>query len=215
MEIAIKVLPALLEGTKTTLLLFALTLLISAPLGIVIGMGAVSRFKPLRMVIGFYTWIMRGTPLLLQIFFIFFGLPLISSEIVLDRFVAVLVAFVINYAAYFAEIYRGGIQAIDEGQYEGAKVLGLTKIQTIRKIILPQVIKVVMPSVGNEVLTLIKDTSLVYAVGLGDVMRAGKIALQRESSIIPLVVVMIIYLVLTGIATLILKLVEKRLSYYK
>lgn len=208
-----KILPALLEGTQTTLLLFGLTLVLSLPLGLLVGLGSTSRFKPLKAVIGIYTWVIRGTPLLLQIFFIFFGLPLYG--IVFDRFDAALLAFVINYTAYFAEIFRGGIQSISKGQYEAASVLGLTPVQTIRKIIIPQVMKVVLPSIGNEVITLVKDTSLVYALGLNDVMRAGRIALQREISIVPLIVVALIYLILTGIVTIILKLIEKKLSYYK
>lgn len=214
MDIAIKVLPALIEGIKTTLQVFILTLVCSLPLGLFIGLAGVSRFKPLTVIINTFVWVIRGTPLLLQMIFVFFGFPLIGLTIQ-DRLLAVLLAFIVNYAAYFAEIFRGGIQSIPKGQYEAAKVLGLSKLQTVRKIIVPQVIKIVYPSVGNEVITLIKDTSLVYALGLSEVMKVGRIAMQREASIIPLIDVAIIYLLLTGIVTLILKLGEKKLSYYK
>ncbi|MGX6978794.1 amino acid ABC transporter permease [Vagococcus elongatus] len=214
MDIAIKVIPALMEGVKTTLQVFMMTLVCSLPLGLLIGLAAVSRFKPVTVLINTFIWVIRGTPLLLQMIFVFFGFPLIGLTIQ-DRLLAVLLAFIVNYSAYFAEIFRGGIQAIPKGQYEAAKVLGLSKIQMIRKIIIPQVIKIVYPSVGNEVITLIKDTSLVYALGLSEVMKVGRIAMQREASIIPLIDVGIIYLILTGIVTLLLKLGEKKLSYYK
>lgn len=209
-----KVLPSLLEGTKLTLSLFLLTLILSLPLGLIISFGFKSRFVLLQKIIGIYTWVIRGTPLLLQMFFIFFGLPL-YTDIVFDRFQAVLIAFVINYAAYFAEIFRGGIQSINKGQYEAAQVLGLSKRQTTTKIIIPQVFKIVLPSIGNETITLVKDTSLVYALGLSDVMRAGKIALSREVSIIPLLVVAVIYLMLTGIVTIVLQIIEKKVNYYR
>lgn len=215
MDLAIKVFPSLFEGLKTTLSLFGWTLVLSLPLGFLVGLGATSRFKPLRWLIDVYTWVIRGTPLLLQMFFIFFGLPLLSEGLVLDRFVAALIAFVINYTAYYAEIFRGGIQAIPQGQYEGAKVLGLSKVQTVMTIVFPQVFKIILPSIGNEIITLVKDTSLVYAVGLSDVMKAGKTAMTREVSIIPLIEVMLFYLVLTGIVTLVLRSIEKRVNYYQ
>ncbi len=215
MEIAIKVLPALLEGTKTTLLLFGLTLILSLPLGLFVGVVSTTKIQPIKALIHLYIWVIRGTPLLLQIFFIFYGLPVLSEQFVIDRMPSVVIAFVINYTAYFAEIFRGGIQSISKGQYEGAKVLGLSKWQTARKIVIPQVVKTVMPSIGNEIITLVKDTSLVYVVGLSDLMKAGRIALQRELNIIPLVVVAVIYLALTGIVTIVLKVIEKRFNYYK
>ncbi len=209
MDIVLKVLPALLEGTKMTILVFALTLLFSLPIGMLLGFLATGNSKIIKKVIGVYIWVIRGTPLLLQMIFVFFGFPLIGL-VIQDRVAAVLVAFVINYSAYFAEIVRGGIQAIPQGQYEAGYVLGLSKWQTIRKIIIPQVFTVIFPSLGNEIVTLVKDTSLIYALGLSEVMKAGRIAMQREASIIPLLVVGVIYLVLTGIVTLILKWIEKR-----
>ena len=215
MDLAIKVFPALVEGLKTTMQLFTWTLLLSLPLGFLIGLGAASQYKLLRGIINFYVWVIRGTPLLLQMFFIFYGLPFLSPSLVLPRFAAALIAFVVNYTAYYAEIFRGGLQGIPAGQYEAAQVLGLNKGQVTRKIVMPQVLKLVLPSVGNEVITLVKDTSLIYAVGLSDVMRAGKVALQREASLIPLIEVAIFYLVLTGLVTLALNYLERRFNYYQ
>ncbi|MBE9389805.1 amino acid ABC transporter permease [Vagococcus salmoninarum] len=215
MELALKVLPALLTGLQVTLKLFSLTLLISLPLGFIVGLGATTSFKPLRYLIATYTWVIRGTPLLLQMFFIFYGLPLISESLVFPRFTTALVAFVINYTAYYAEIFRGGILAIPKGQIEGAKVLGLGKWQTVTTIVLPQVFKKLLPSIGNEIITLVKDTSLIYAVGLSDVMKAGKVALQREINLIPLIEVAFFYLLLTGVLTLLLKHLENKLNYYE
>ena len=154
-----------------------------------------------------------GTPLLLQLIFVFYGLPLVG--IIFDRFDAALFAFVLNYAAYYAEIFRGGIQSIPVGQYEASKVIGLTPVQTITRIIIPQVVKIVLPSVGNEVINLVKDTSLVYILGLSDVMRAGKIAMERDTTLLPLFGVAIIYLALTGVTSVILKQLENRLNYYR
>ncbi len=132
-----------------------------------------------------------------------------------DRFLMGSIAFILNYAAYFAEIFRGGIQSIPAGQYEAAKVLRLNPIQTIRKIIIPQVVKITLPSVGNEVINLVKDTSLVYILGLSDVMRIGKIAMERDSTLLPLLGVALIYLLLTGIFTILLKQLESKLDYYR
>ncbi|WP_130846764.1 ABC transporter permease subunit, partial [Lactiplantibacillus mudanjiangensis] len=137
-----------------------------------------SKFKPLHYLLNLYVWLMRGTPLLLQLIFVFYGLPVIG--IVFNRFDAALIAFILNYAAYFAEIFRGGFQAVDDGQIEAASVLGLTYPQTILKIIVPQTVKIVLPSVGNEVINLIKDSSLVYVIGIGDLLRAGNVASARD-----------------------------------
>lgn len=150
---------------------------------------------------------------MLQLVFVFFGLPYIG--IVLDRKAAALITFILNYAAYFAEIFRGGIASIDAGQYEGSEVLGLSKMRTLTRIILPQVIKTVLPSVGNEVITLAKDTSLVYVVGLGELLRAGRIASNRDASLIPLVLAGLFYLLIILVLTEIFKRVEKRYAYYQ
>ncbi|NLW23255.1 MAG: amino acid ABC transporter permease [Tissierellia bacterium] len=206
-------LPSMMKGLLTTLGVFFITLILSIPLGIIVSLGRLSKFKLLSKMVEFYIWVMRGTPLMLQIVFIFFGLPIVG--ITFDRFTAVIIAFVLNYAAYFGEIFRGGIESIDRGQYEAAKVLGLTPYKTFRRIILPQVFKMVIPSVGNEVITLVKDTSLTYIVGIGELLRAGRIASNRDVSLIPLALVGIIYLFLTAIVTGVFNKVEERYSYYE
>ncbi|HJA23961.1 amino acid ABC transporter permease [Limosilactobacillus coleohominis] len=208
-----QILPSLFQGAGMTLELFFLTLIGSLPLGIICSLGLVSKIKPLKWFLEFYVWLMRGTPLLLQLIFVFYGLPIIG--IVFQRFDAALIAFILNYAAYFAEIFRGGLQSIDEGQYEGARVLGLSYWQTVRKIVIPQVVKIVIPSIGNEVVNLVKDSSLVYVIGLGDLLRAGNVATSRDVTLVPLLLVGVIYLIMVGICTYILHKVEKRYSYYK
>ncbi|WYJ90137.1 amino acid ABC transporter permease [Enterococcus sp. 9E7_DIV0242] len=213
MDYVWEILPALLSGAGMTIKVFIFTLLGSIPLGILVAFGLQTRFKPLTYLINVYIWLMRGTPLLLQLIFVFYGLPLIG--IVFERYDAALFAFILNYAAYFAEIFRGGIQSIPQGQYEAAKVLRLTKLQTIQKIILPQVIKIVLPSIGNEVINLVKDTSLIYVLGLGDLLRAGKIAMSRDVTILPLALVGVIYLLFTAVLTLLSKKIEKYYQYYR
>ncbi|WP_270998120.1 amino acid ABC transporter permease [Listeria seeligeri] len=213
MDYIMEILPALLDGAKTTLLVFAVTLVCSIPLGALVAIGNVSKITPLKFILNIYIWIMRGTPLLLQLIFIYYGLPIIG--IVFDRMDAVFIAFILNYAAYFTEIFRGGFLSIENGQYESAKVLGLTYGQTLRKIVLPQVVKRVLPAIGNEVINLVKDSSLVYILGIGDLLRAGKIAMSRDVTLIPLVLVAAIYLALTAILTVLFKQLEKRFSYYK
>jgi polar amino acid transport system permease protein len=213
MTYILEIMPALLDGALMTLKVFIFTLLGSIPLGILVAFALQTHFKPLNYLINIYIWLMRGTPLLLQLIFVFYGLPLIG--IVFERYDAALFAFILNYAAYFAEIFRGGIQSIPQGQYEAAKVLRLTKFQTVTRIILPQVVKIVLPSIGNEVINLVKDTSLIYVLGLGDLLRAGKIAMSRDVSLLPLVLVGIIYLLLTAVLTLASKKIEKHYQYYK
>ncbi|EGY4453349.1 amino acid ABC transporter permease [Listeria monocytogenes] len=213
MDYIMEILPALLDGAKTTLLVFVVTLVCSIPLGAVVAVGNIRKIAPLKFILNIYIWIMRGTPLLLQLIFIYYGLPIIG--VVFDRMDAVFIAFILNYAAYFAEIFRGGFLSIENGQYESAKVLGLTYGQTLRKIVLPQVVKRVLPAIGNEVINLVKDSSLVYILGIGDLLRAGKIAMSRDVTLIPLVLVAAIYLALTAILTVLFKQLEKRFSYYK
>ncbi|EAC2402748.1 amino acid ABC transporter permease [Listeria monocytogenes] len=213
MDYIMEILPALFDGAKTTLLVFVVTLVCSIPLGAVVAVGNISKIAPLKFILNIYIWIMRGTPLLLQLIFIYYGLPIIG--VVFDRMDAVFIAFILNYAAYFAEIFRGGFLSIENGQYESAKVLGLTYGQTLRKIVLPQVVKRVLPAIGNEVINLVKDSSLVYILGIGDLLRAGKIAMSRDVTLIPLVLVAAIYLALTAILTVLFKQLEKRFSYYK
>lgn len=213
MNYIFEVLPSLLNGALVTLQVFVLVLVLSIPLGIVISFLMQIHFKLLHWLINIYIWIMRGTPLLLQLIFIYYVLPSIGVR--LDRLPAAIIAFTLNYAAYFAEIFRGGILSIPAGQYEAAKVLKFTPFQTIRFIILPQVIKVVLPSVFNEVMTLVKDTSLVYALGVSDLILASRTAANRDASLAPMFIAGAIYLILIGLVTIVSKQVEKRYSYYK
>ena len=213
MSYILEILPSLLSGAATTLQVFALVLVFSIPLGIMLAFSMQIRLKPLQWLLNIYIWIMRGTPLLLQLIFIYYVLPSIGVR--LDRIPAAIIAFTLNYAAYFAEIFRGGISSIPTGQYEAAKVLKFTPVQTIRLIILPQVVKIVLPSVFNEVMTLVKDTSLVYALGISDLILASRTAANRDASLAPMFVAGLIYLLLIGLATLIAKQVEKKFSYYK
>ena len=203
----------MLEGLKITLSLFFITLIISIPLGIMIAFLRLSKNKIISQMANIYILIMRGTPLLLQLIFVYFGLPLIG--IIFDRFDAAIVAFSLNYAAYYAEIFRGGIQSIDKGQYEGAFVLGFSKFDMYRKVIFPQVTKRVLPAMSNEVISLIKDTAIVYAIGLNDILRISQIAQNQQASILPLVEAGAIYLVLIGILTLIFKRIENKYAYYR
>lgn len=197
-----------------TIGVFVLTLIGSVPLGILVSLALRSDIYLLKWVMNAYVWIMRGTPLLLQIVFVYYGLSL-ANIMTLPRFEAAVVTFILNYAAYFAEIFRGGIQSIPDGQYDGAKVLGFSKFQTMRKIVLPQVFKIVMPSMGNEVVNLVKDSSLVYVIGLGDLMRAGNIAASRDVTLVPYLLVGLVYLVLIALATIIQRRMESKLNYYR
>lgn len=207
------ILPSLLAGVLVTLKVFILTIVGALPLGILAGLGLKSEFKLVRWILNGYVWLMRGTPLLLQLIFVFYGLPLI--HITFDRLDAALFAFILNYAAYFAEIFRGGFQAIPTGQYEAAKVLRLSPWQTQRKVILPQVVKNVIPPIGNEVINLIKDSSLVYVIGIGDLLRAGNIDAARDVTLVPYILVGIIYLLLTAVTTVGLRRLEKYYNYYR
>ncbi|APS42288.1 MAG TPA: amino acid ABC transporter permease [Weissella thailandensis] len=214
MDYIVQILPSILGGLKMTLGVFVLTLIGSVPLGILVSLALRSDIYLLKWVMNAYVWIMRGTPLLLQIVFVYYGLSL-ANIMTLPRFEAAVVTFILNYTAYFAEIFRGGIQSIPDGQYDGAKVLGLSKLQTMRKIVLPQVLKIVMPSVGNEVVNLVKDSSLVYVIGLGDLMRAGNIAASRDVTLVPYLLVGLVYLVLIAIATIVQRRMESKMNYYR
>ncbi|MFR4996870.1 amino acid ABC transporter permease [Clostridium sp.] len=209
----IELMPQLLQGFGTTLKIFILTLIMSIPLGLIIALGRISKFGFIRWITGIYVLIMRGTPLMLQIIFIFFGLPLL--EISIARFPAAILALVLNYGAYFAEIFRSGIQSIDKGQYEGAYVLGLSNKDIFFRIILPQAFKRILPPISNEIITLVKDTALIYVVGLDELLKVGTIALNRTASLFPLVMVGAIYLLFIGLLTKILSSIEKKFSYYE
>lgn len=213
MSYLFEILPSLLNGASTTVQVFALVLLFSIPLGVLIAFALQVHWKPLHYLINIYIWVMRGTPLLLQLIFIYYVLP--SIGIRLDRLPAAIIAFVLNYAAYFAEIFRGGIDTIPRGQYEAAKVLKFSPFDRVRYIILPQVTKIVLPSVFNEVMSLVKDTSLVYALGISDLILASRAAANRDASLVPMFLAGAIYLILIGIVTIISKKVEKKYSYYR
>lgn len=206
-------LPILGEGFLTTLAIFGLTLLFSIPLGLIIALGKMSKFKFISLPVSFYISVMRGTPLLLQIVAIYFGSAYLGWNF--DRFPAVVVAFSINYAAYFAEIFRGGIQAIPRGQYEAAAMLGLTKSQTFYRIILPQVAKHIVPASANEVITLIKDTSLAQVIAVTELFSLAKKQQAAYASIYPLFVAGIFYYVANLLLSCLFAYVEKKLNYYK
>ena len=208
MDLIQTILPSLLDGLKMTLTLFFIIGLSSIPLGFLVAVIRVYGPKWLGFLIQIYVFIMRGTPLLLQLMFVFFGLPLIG--IMLDRFTAAVLAYIINYAAYYAEIFRGGITAVPKGQFEAISVLGIGKIRGFFKIIIPQVTKIVLPSVGNEVIALVKDTSLVYVIGLGELLRAGQIAANTYASLVPFLAVGIVYLSITAVITVLLNKLESK-----
>lgn len=213
-ENMLRLLRLMLEGVGTTCNLFILTLVFSLPLGMLVALGRMSKRAVIRRPIALYIYIMRGTPLMLQIMFIYFLLPNILPFKV-DRFSAVILAMSVNYAAYFAEIFRGGIQSIPQGQYEAGQVLGFTRTQTFFYIILPQVCKRVLLPVTNEVITLVKDTALASTVAVSELMNVAKKQVSGTSSIEPYVVAMIIYLILNGVAEQVCKWVERKMNYYK
>ena len=210
----VMLMPQVIAGLKVTLEIFAITLILSIPLGIITAMGRRSKIRIINKITSIYVLIMRGTPLLLQIVFIFFGLSIPSIGIVIDRFPAAILAFVLNYGAYLGEIFRAGIDSIDEGQYEAGQVLGMSSKDVFFRIVLPQAFKRVLPPITNEIVTLVKDTALVYVIGLSDLLKVGKVAANRDSSLMPLLVIGIVYLILIGALSKVMEKVEKRYEYY-
>lgn len=211
---------SLLEGFLTTVKLFALTLLFSLPLGLVMSLGSMSKIKVLRYPIVFLIWVMRGTPLLLQLLIIYYGPGILVHTNVWGsgdggRFTAALVAFVVNYACYFSEIYRGGIQSIPVGQYEAGKVLGMTNGQIFRKVILLQVIKRIVPPMANEIITLVKDTSLARVIAVYEIIWSGQAFIKSDGIIWPLFYTGAFYLIFSGLLTLLFRYLEKRLDYFR
>ena len=205
----------LLQGFGNTCLLFIVTLVASLPLGLVICFGSMSRLKPLRIITRLFIWIIRGTPLMLQVMIVFYLPGLAFGMPIENRMAAVLVAFIINYAAYFSEIYRGGIQSISQGQYEAGQVLGLNDSQIFFKIILLQVVKKILPSLSNEVITLVKDTSLARVIAVAELIRVAQDIVAQQAIIWPLFYTGIFYLIMNGLITLGFSLLEKRLGYFK
>ena len=204
---------SLLEGFGTTLKLFFLTLVFSLPLGLLISFGTMSRITPLRGLIKTVVWVVRGSPLLLQILIIFYGPGLLFDLPLLPRFTAALLSFVINYSCYFSEIYRGGIQSVPKGQSEAGEVLGMTKSQIFFKVTLLQVIKRIVPPMGNEFITLVKDTALVRVIAVYEVIWMGE-SYIKKGMIWPLFYTAVFYLAFNGILTLLFGRIEKRLQYF-
>lgn len=205
----------LLGGFKYTLLIFFITLVAAIPLGLPIALGSMSRFKPLRWISRAFVWVIRGTPLMLQIMVVFYVPGLVFGTPFRSRIIAVIIAFIINYAAYFSEIYRGGIESIPVGQYEAGQVLGLTKTQTFFKVVLFQVVKRIMAPMSNEVITLVKDTSLANVIAVGELVMSAQNIVKVYAIIWPLFYTAIFYLIFCGVLTLLFNALEKKLNYYR
>ena len=205
----------LLGGFKYTLLIFFITLVAAIPLGLPIALGSMSRFKPLRWISRAFVWVIRGTPLMLQIMVVFYVPGLVFGTPFRSRIIAVIIAFIINYAAYFSEIYRGGIESIPVGQYEAGQVLGLTKTQTFFKVVLFQVVKRIMAPMSNEVITLVKDTSLANVIAVGELIMSAQNIVKVYAIIWPLFYTAIFYLIFCGVLTLLFNALEKKLNYYR
>ncbi len=205
----------LLDGFKLTLLLFFITLLGAVPLGLVIAFGSMSKVKIVKYITRGFVWVIRGTPLMLQVILVFYGPGLLFGIQGLDRFPAVVVAFIVNYAAYFSEIYRGGIESIPIGQYEAGQVLGMTKTQIFFKVVLFQVFKRILPPMGNEVITLVKDTSLARVVAVTELLKAAQEIVGLHAIIWPIFYIGAFYLLFTGFLTILFGRIEKKLNYYQ
>lgn len=203
----------ILQGAVISLKIYVVTIIFSLPLGMLCAIGKLSRFAPLRWLLDLYTWVFRGTPLLLQLFFTYYGLRIMAG-IELSNEMAAYVTFVVNYAAYFTEIFRAGIQSVDKGQYEAAKALGMNYNLTMKRIIIPQAIKVIIPPTGNEAVTLIKDTALVSVIALADILRNAKSVVSRTASVEGYFVAAVLYLLMTFVIITIFKYIEKRFAYY-
>ena len=197
------------KGAGITLEIFIVTLVLSLPIGGLAALGKLSTFKPLRYLMEFYVWIMRGTPLMLQLLFVYYALPVVGIK--LSDISATLLAFTLNYAAYFAEIFRSGLQAIPRGQFEAAKVLGLPHWHTMKRIVFPQVLRIVLPPISNETINLVKDTSLIYILAMNDLLRVARTIVQREFDMTPFVIAAVFYLAMTAILTWAFKKLE---AYY-
>lgn len=204
----------LLDGTVVTLQVFFLTLLFSLPLGLLVSFGRMSKNRLLNGFVKLYIDIMRGTPLILQLIVVYFA-PYYLFGLNLDRFFAAVTAFVLNYSAYFAEIFRGGIQSMPKGQYEAAEVLGFTRTQTFMRIILPQVVKRILPPISNEVITLVKDTALVQILGVSELFRVAKNEASRIASTTPLFTAGVFYFVMNWLVTRVFHFAEKKFDYYR
>ena len=212
MDYIVGIIPQLMTGMEITFAVFALTFIFAVPVGFFLALGRMSSIKPLQKAIGFYVWLMRGTPLMLQLFFFYFALPQVG--ILLSDFSAAIVAFVCNYSAYFCEIFRSGIGAIPKGQYEAAHTLGMTYTQTMKRVIMPQVFRIILPPLSNETITLVKDTSLVYVLAMNDLMRTTRNLVQRDFNVTPFLVAACFYLLATLVFTVLFDHLEKRYTKY-
>ena len=210
-----QMLQPMLQGTLVSVELFFLTLLFAVPLALPVALGRMSPWRPLRRVVNAYLLVMRGTPLILQILFVYFAPYYLFKSTPFSRFAAVVVAFVVNYAAYFAEIYRGGIEAIPRGQHEAAKVLGFSPWQTFQRIILPQVVKRIVPASANEVITLVKDTALAQTIGVAELFRVAQTASSRQFSTVPIFVAGVFYFAMNWAVAAAFARAEKKLDYYR
>ena len=208
---------SLLKGLGTATQLFAMTLLFSLPLGLLVAFGSMSKFQPLKWLTRSFVWIIRGTPLMLQLLAVTYGPHYLINDlgVARNKLIPVVIAFAINYAAYFAEIYRGGIESMPIGQYEAAGVLGYTKAQTFMRIILPQVVKRIMPSITNEVVTLVKDTSIAFCVSYQELFSIGRQISNSETSFTPFLIAGVFYFVFNAIVDVVMGRIEKRMNYYR
>lgn len=212
MEKIIGMVMPMLDGSGITLQIFFITLALSLPLGLLVALARISGIRPLGFAMEVYIWLMRGTPLMLQLLFVYFALPMVG--ILLPDLAAALLAFTLNYAAYFAEIFRSGIQSIERGQYEAAKTLGMTYIQTMQRIIIPQMLKRVLPPISNETINLVKDTSLIYILAMNDLLRVARTIVQREFDMTPFVIAGVFYLAMTFVLTWLFNTLEARYAKY-
>jgi len=204
------------SGALVTLKLFFITLVLSIPLGLVLALLRITRIRPLRAAVGTYLWLMRGTPLMLQMLFIYFALPFVPVVgVSLPDFGAAVTAFTLNFAAYFAEIFRAGIAGVDKGQHEAAKVLGMNYLQTLHRIVLPQMWARILPPLSNETITLVKDTALIYVLALNDLLRTARGIVQRDFTITPFVVAAAFYLLMTLALAWIFQRLEQRHAKYQ
>ncbi|WP_206168662.1 amino acid ABC transporter permease [Veillonella sp. 3627] len=215
LEYMLQIVPAIAGGFQVTLSLFFIVIILSVPGGLLLALLRLSTNRVLTTIVDAYVYVMRGTPLMLQILLIYYGLPFMIDGFELTDMTAAVLSFVLNYIAYLCEIFRSGIQSIPKGQYEGAKVLGFTYMQTMYKIILPQVIKRVLPPLANETITLLKDTSLVYVLAMNDILRITRSIVQRDFDITAFIVAGVFYLAMTFVLTKLYQYLERRMAIYE
>ena len=213
LDVIITYISFMLKGTCMSILIFVATLAVSLPLGLPVALGANSRILPIKWICIIYVWIFRGTPLLLQLFFFYYFFPIVL-HITMNAYITVVITFILNYGAYFAEIYRGGINSIDKGQYEASFALGLSKKQTTVDIILPQTMKAILPPVVNEAITLIKDTALASTLPIIELMKATNSAVNATTNMIPFFFAAVIYLIMTAVLTFVANKVEAHFKRY-